>query len=39
MLDEKFVSENFLENFDCKEVKSVPGGCRAVVTKQKRTDW
>ena len=29
---EKFVSENFLENFIAK-VKSVPGGCRAVVTR------
>jgi hypothetical protein len=28
---EKFVSENFLENFIAK-VKAVPGGCRAVVT-------
>ena len=29
---EKFVSENFLANFIAK-VKSVPGGCRAVVTR------
>ncbi len=29
---EKFVSEKFLENFIAK-VKSVPGGCRAVVTR------
>ena len=29
---EKFVSENFLENFIAK-VKSIPGGCRTVVTR------
>ena len=29
---EKFVSENFLANFIAK-VKSVPGGCRAIVTR------